>query len=77
MDLNIWIVCAIVVICTVASIAATVGDSKVISTALEGMARQPEAQGQLFTSMLIGVGLLESIPIIAVVIAFILLGKLQ
>ena len=45
------------VICLGASISAAFGDAKVISTALEGMARQPEVQGQLFTSMLIGVGL--------------------
>ena len=40
-------------ICVGSSISAAFGDSKVISTALEGMARQPEVQGQLYTSMLI------------------------
>ena len=60
-------------ICLGASFAATTGDAKVISTALEGMSRQPEVQGRLFTSMLIGVGLLESIPIISIVIAFMLI----
>ena len=34
------------------------------------MARQPEAQGMLQTTMFIGVALVEAIPIIAVVIAF-------
>jgi F-type H+-transporting ATPase subunit c len=63
-------------ICLGASFAAANGDAKVITTALEGMARQPEVQGRLFTSMLIGVGLLESIPIISIVIAFILIDKI-
>jgi F-type H+-transporting ATPase subunit c len=60
------------VICVGASLAAALGNAKVISTALEGMARQPEVQGRLFTSMLIGVSLLEVIPIISIVIAFML-----
>ena len=55
-----------------ASFAAAFGNARVISTALEGMARQPEVQGRLFTSMLIGVSLLEVIPIISIVIAFML-----
>ncbi|HEX3044286.1 MAG TPA: ATP synthase F0 subunit C [Bacillota bacterium] len=60
------------VICVGASFAAAFGNARVISTALEGMARQPEVQGRLFTSMLIGVSLLEVIPIISIVIAFML-----
>jgi F-type H+-transporting ATPase subunit c len=60
-------------ICLGASFTATMGDARIITTALEGMARQPEVQDRLFTSMLIGVGLLESIPIISIVIAFMLI----
>jgi F-type H+-transporting ATPase subunit c len=40
---------------------------------LEGIARQPEAKGTLLVNMLISVGLIEAVPIIAVVIAIILL----
>ena len=36
------------------------------------MTRQPEIQGQLFTSMLVGIGLVESIPIMAIVISLVL-----
>lgn len=64
-------------ICVVASFAAATSDAKVISTALECIARQPEMENRLFVSMLIGVGLLESIPIIAVVIAFMLMGGIH
>jgi F-type H+-transporting ATPase subunit c len=58
------------------AMAAAFSDSRVVSTALESMARQPEIQGALRTSMIIGIGLVESIPIIAIVIAFMLFGKL-
>lgn len=57
---------------SVAAIGAALADSKTTSTALENMARQPEMAGKLLTNMLISVGLIESIPIIAAVIAIVL-----
>ncbi len=57
-----------------AAIGAALGSSKVVVVAktIESIARQPEMKGQLQTLMYIGVGLVEAIPIMAVVIAFIL-----
>lgn len=55
-----------------AAIGAGIGDGLVTSKALEGMARQPEAKGTLLVNMLISVGLIESIPIIAAVIAIVM-----
>ena len=55
-----------------AVIAAAFSDSKAASHALEGMTRQPEMAGKLFTNMLVAIGLIESIPIIAIVIALVL-----
>ena len=55
-----------------ASISAAFSDSKAASHALEGMTRQPEMAGKLFTNMLVAIGLIESIPIIAIVIALVL-----
>ena len=76
MTLGMLVAIVVGAICLGSSFTAAFGDAKVISTALEGMARQPEVQGQLFTSMLIGVGLLESMPIIAIVIAFMLIPRI-
>ncbi len=55
-----------------ASLAASKGDSVVASKALECMARQPEQAGNFQVNMLIGIGMVESIPIIASVIAIVL-----
>lgn len=55
-----------------AAIGAGVGDGAVTAKAIEGMARQPEAKGTILVNMLISVGLIESIPIIAAVIAIVL-----
>ncbi len=59
-------------IAALASIAAAFGDSNAAVKALEGMTRQPEMAGKLFTNMLVAIGLIESIPIIAIVIALVL-----
>lgn len=55
-----------------AAIGAAIGDCVVTAKAIEGMARQPEAKGTILVNMLISVGLIESIPIIAAVIAIVL-----
>ncbi len=55
------------------AVGAGIGDGVVTAKAVEGMARQPEAKGSILVNMLISVGLIESIPIIAAVIAIVLL----
>ena len=58
-----------------AAIGAGVGNGLIISKMLEGMARQPELSGQLRTNMFIGVGLIESMPIISFVVALMVMNK--
>ena len=55
-----------------ASVGAALGDGVVGGKTIQGMARQPEAKNTLLTNMIIMVGLIESIPIIAAVIAIVL-----
>ena len=55
-----------------AAIGAGVGDCLVSAKWLEGMTRQPEMKGEIRTSMFISIGLIEALPIIAVVIAIVL-----
>jgi F-type H+-transporting ATPase subunit c len=54
---------------------AGIGNGLIVSKTVEGMARQPQARGMLQTTMFIGVALVEAIPIIAVVIAFMVQGQ--
>ena len=56
-----------------ASIGAGIGDGLVTSKFIEGIASQPEAKNTLFMNTLISVGLIEAMPIIATVIALIML----
>ena len=55
------------------AIGAGVGDGLVTGRAVEGIARQPEARGQLLTTMFIGVGVIEAYPIIGLVFAILLI----
>jgi len=57
-----------------AALGAGIGNGLIVSRTVEGIARQPELRGALQTTMFIGVALVEAIPIIAVVIAFIVMG---
>lgn len=58
-----------------AAFGAAIGNGLVISKAIESMARQPEMESKIRTTMFLGVGLIEAIPIMAVVIAFILVFR--
>lgn len=48
---------------------------KISSTALEGMTRQPEIAGQLFTSMLVSMALVEALVIYCLVVALMVAAK--
>ncbi|AWB46277.1 F0F1 ATP synthase subunit C [Paenibacillus sp. CAA11] len=53
------------------ALGAGIGNGLIVSKTVEGIARQPEAKSSLQTVMFIGVGLVEALPIIGVVLAFI------
>ncbi len=57
----------------VAVLSGAIGQSKAASAALEGIARQPEAAGKIQTAMIIGLALIESLVIYALLISLILL----
>lgn len=51
------------------ALGAGIGNGLIVGRTVEGIARQPELRGTLQTTMFIGVALVEAVPIIAVVIA--------
>lgn len=55
-----------------ASLGAGLGDGIVTSKAIECMTRQPEMASTVQVNMFISCGLIESIPIISIVIAIVL-----
>jgi F-type H+-transporting ATPase subunit c len=59
-----------------AAIGGSLGQGRAAAAALEGIARNPQASGKIFTPMIIGLALIESLVIYALVIAFQLQGKI-
>lgn len=58
-----------------AAFGGGLGQGKTAAAALDGIARNPAAQPKIFTPMIIGLALIESLVIYALVIAFFLQGK--
>lgn len=60
----------------IAAFGGALGQGRTAATALEGIARNPEAASKIQTPMIIALALIESLVIYALVIAFLLQGKI-
>ncbi len=60
----------------VAALGCGIGIGTAVSGAMEAMGRQPEAIGKIQTAMLIGAAFIEALTIYALVIGFVLMGKM-
>jgi F-type H+-transporting ATPase subunit c len=56
------------------AIGAAIGDGLAGNATINGMARQPEAAGQLRTTMFLIIGLVEAMYFINIVFSFIFIG---
>ena len=60
----------------IGSYGPAIGEGNAVSKALEGMARQPEAAGNLRTNMILGCAVTETTGIYSLVIALLILFAL-
>jgi len=60
----------------ITAVAGSLAQGRVASAALEAAARQPEAGGRLLTFLILGLALIESLTIYALVVSIILSRKL-
>ena len=60
----------------IAAFGGALGQGRTASTALDGIARNPGAADKLFTPMILGLALIESLVIYSLLIAFMLYGKI-
>src|SRR4051812_45736800 len=58
-----------------AAAAGAIGQSRGISAACEGIARNPSAAGAIRLAMIIGLALIESLVIYALIIAYLMMNK--
>jgi F-type H+-transporting ATPase subunit c len=59
----------------IAAIGAGIGIGKAAGSAVEGIARQPQATGDIRATMLIAAGLIEGAAVIALVVCLLLATK--
>jgi F-type H+-transporting ATPase subunit c len=60
----------------IAAIGSGLGLGRAVGSAMEAMGRQPEAIGQIQTAMIIGSAFIEALTIYALLVIFLLQGKL-
>ncbi len=58
-----------------AAIGSGIGLGQAVGKAMEAIARQPEAADKIQTAMIIGAALIEALTIYALVVVFLLMGK--
>ena len=56
-----------------AAFAAAIGIGKIAKSTMEGIARQPEAAGNMRTSMIISAGMIEGAALFAIIVCFLTL----
>ena len=59
----------------IAALGGGIGQGRAAAAALDGIARNPGAAGQIRGPMILGLALIESLVIYALIIAFLLVGK--
>jgi F-type H+-transporting ATPase subunit c len=70
-----WGVIGAAFVLGIAAAAGAIGQSRAIVAACEGIARNPGAAGAIRLAMIIGLALIESLVIYALIIAFIIQGR--
>jgi F-type H+-transporting ATPase subunit c len=76
-DANSWLACASGFAIGIAALGGTMGQSRAAAAALEGISRNPGAAARIQTPMILGLALIESLVLLAWVIAFFLQGKIS
>jgi F-type H+-transporting ATPase subunit c len=74
-DVKTWGLLAAGLGMALAAFGGALGQGKAAAAALEGIARNPSASDKLFTPMILGLALIESLVIYSLVISFMILGK--
>jgi len=76
-DSNQWIAAAAGFAIGIAALGGTLSQGRAASAALEGISRNPGAAARIQTPMILGLALIESLVLFALVIAFLLQGKIS
>jgi F-type H+-transporting ATPase subunit c len=73
---NQWLAAAAGFAIGIAALGGTLAQGRTAAAALEGISRNPGAAARIQTPMILGLALIESLVLFALVIAFMLQGKI-
>ncbi len=72
-----WVAIAAGLGLAIAAFGGALGQGRAAAAALEGISRNPNASDKLFTPMLLGLALIESLVIYSLIISFMLVFKIH
>ncbi len=75
-DRDKWLALGAAFAIGIAALGGALGQGRAAAAALDGIARNPQAAGKIFTPMILGLALTESLVLLAFVIASGLSGKI-
>ena len=75
MERGLIALAAALVLCVTAA-ATAISQGRTATKAMESIARQPEAAGNIRSTMIIAMALMEALTIYGLLIAFMLIGKI-
>ncbi len=75
-DRDKWVALAAGLGIAIAAFGGALGQGRTASSALDGIARNPGASGKIFTPMILGLALIESLVIYSLIISILLMGKI-
>ena len=61
----------------VATLGPGLGLGRAVASAMEATGRQPEASGKILVNMMAGCALIEALTIYALIVVFVLIGKIS
>jgi F-type H+-transporting ATPase subunit c len=76
LDRDKWLGLAAALAIGLSALGGAIGQGRAAGSALEGIARNPQASGKIFVPMIVGLALIESLVIYGLLIAFQLFGKI-
>jgi F-type H+-transporting ATPase subunit c len=75
-DVKMWAAIGASLTMGLAVLGGALGQGRAAAAALEGIARNPGASGKITTPMILGLALIESLVLFALVIALMIIGKI-
>lgn len=64
---------AVAIVMGLSALGSALANARVVAKTVESITRQPELQGKLMSTMFVGIGLIEAIPLLGVIAGFLML----